>query len=124
MRVRTRVFIEEQGVPPELEQDDLDPGARHLLAEDSAGRPIGTLRILDGGQIGRMAVLPAWRRHGVGSALMHTALARLARPGSPRPFLNAQTRAIPFYRRFGFVVVGPEFMEAGIPHRRMELNDG
>jgi predicted GNAT family N-acyltransferase len=33
--------------------------------------------------------------------------------------LNAQTRACDFYRPFGFVEEGAEFMEAGIPHLAM-----
>jgi predicted GNAT family N-acyltransferase len=36
--------------------------------------------------------------------------------------LNAQTHAAPFYARYGFIVAGETFMEAGIPHVAMERN--
>jgi predicted GNAT family N-acyltransferase len=35
--------------------------------------------------------------------------------------LNAQTYAIGFYMRHGFVAEGPEFLDAGIAHRKMRL---
>ena len=36
--LRTRVFVDEQGVPPEVEQDDRDATAVHVLSRDAAGR--------------------------------------------------------------------------------------
>lgn len=117
--VREAVFIREQGVPAGIEIDDLDPRCRHVLARDRHGRPIGTARLAPDGRIGRMAVLPEWRGHGVGSALLH-ALLRIARgQGLSRVNLHAQAGAIDFYRRHGFVPVGPPFMEAGIEHQAM-----
>jgi len=114
-QVRERVFIVEQHVTPELEWDDNDADALHLLAEDRDGCPIGTARLLAGGHIGRMAVLEPWRKRGVGSALLR----ELLRLNDGPARLYAQTTAIGFYQRFGFVVEGEEFMDAGIPHRRM-----
>jgi len=67
-----------------------------------------------------MAVLPAWRGKGIGSALLEqlTALAREC--GHRRVALNAQTAALAFYASHGFEPSGDEFVEAGIPHRAME----
>ncbi|MEA3275604.1 MAG: GNAT family N-acetyltransferase [Pseudomonadota bacterium] len=121
--VRIRVFVEEQGVPESLEWDREDARAVHLLAVDAVSRPIGTARLLDTGQIGRMAVLPDWRNRGVGRALLRGILEIAQQRAVPQPFLNAQTSALPFYRRMGFVPVGEEFEEAGIPHRKMILGD-
>ena len=90
-----------------------------MIAEDPAGQPVGTGRLLISGQIGRMAVLPAWRNRGVGHALMEALLAEAASRALP-PFLNAQQTAVGFYSDFGFSPVGAEFTEAGIIHRRME----
>ena len=120
--VRDLVFVEEQGVPPELEHDDEDATAFHVLAEDREGTPIGTGRLLTTGQIGRMAVIPPWRNRGVGRALLSALLAEAGARGLS-PFLNAQLTAIEFYATFGFIATGPEFMEAGIRHRRMERQD-
>ena len=121
--IRLRVFVLEQGVPEDLEWDGQDERAVHLLARDNTGRPVGTARLLPTGQIGRMAVLPDWRRRGIGMALVKGLLAIAAAEGYPHPFLNAQASALPFYRRAGFVAVGAEFHEAGIRHRKMMLGD-
>jgi predicted GNAT family N-acyltransferase len=114
--VRRRVFIEEQQVPEAMEWDEHDKASTHFLAiHQPSGTPIGTARLLPDGQIGRMAVLPAWRGSGVGTALLRAALA--ACPGSA--LLHAQVHAIPFYAAQGFVTSGEVFMEAGIPHQKM-----
>jgi len=116
--VREQVFVREQAVPLELEWDEFDPLCQHVVAED-AGKAIGTGRLLPDGHIGRMAVLESWRRQGVGSALLE-ALLRLAHDrGIRRVRLNAQSRAVGFYQRHGFVAEGQEFIEAGIAHRAM-----
>jgi len=123
--VRRAVFIDEQGVPPELEWDGLDPTARHLLAESGDGTVLGCARLLDDGHIGRMAVLAGHRGRGVGSALLQAAMALARDAGLAAVWLDAQVQAIPFYQHHGFTAEGPEFLDAGIPHRRMhaELDD-
>lgn len=116
--VREQVFVREQAVSIELEWDEFDPLCQHVVAE-AAGRVIGTGRLLPDGHIGRMAVLESCRGQGVGSALLE-ALMQIARNRGIRQVkLNAQSRAVAFYQRHGFVAEGEEFIEAGIPHRSM-----
>lgn len=117
--VREAVFVVEQKVPREIELDEHDAASRHVLARDGDGSPIGTGRLLPDGHIGRMAVLAEWRGKGVGRALLERLLEEAAGLGMRHLALHAQTQATGFYRRFGFVEEGPEFMEAGIPHRTM-----
>jgi predicted GNAT family N-acyltransferase len=117
--IREAVFVREQLVPLELEWDGADADCVHVLAEDDNGTGIGTGRLLPDGHIGRMAVLADWRRRGVGTALL-TELMRIARErGLAEVVLNAQTQALAFYGRHGFSAEGEEFLDAGIPHRRM-----
>lgn len=119
--IRRRVFIEEQNVPEELELDELDATAVHLLAVQD-GRPVGTVRLLIEGEsakIGRVAVLPEMRGTRAGAALMRAALDELRARGVTRAKLGAQTHAIGFYEKLGFTVHGPEYDDAGIPHRDM-----
>ncbi len=117
--LREFVFIKEQNVPPELEWDNKDENAIHVLARDAKGRGIGTARMTTNGHIGRMAVLRAWRRHGVGSKML-TALITIARARQlPRVKLDAQTQAIDFYLRYDFAPQGEVFMDANIPHQHM-----
>jgi predicted GNAT family N-acyltransferase len=118
-RIREVVFVLEQQVPAELEWDGLDETCLHVVAEGSDRAPIGTGRLLPDGHIGRMAVIAAWRRCGVGSAIL-TELLRLAREQNmTQVVLNAQTHALGFYQRHGFVAEGGVFLDAGIEHRRM-----
>ena len=117
--VRDAVFIAEQNVPREIEADAHDAASRHVIARDGAGAAIGTGRLLADGRLGRLAVLPAWRRKGVGRALLERLLEEASERAVGCLALHAQTQAGGFYRRFGFVVEGPEFIVAGIPHRTM-----
>ena len=120
--IRRQVFVREQAVPEAEEWDGLDTEALHLLAEGADGEALGTARLLPSGQIGRMAVLAAHRRRGIGRALLKTLLDIAQTEGFPPVFLNAQTHALPFYAGLGFAAEGDEFDDAGIPHRRMRLS--
>jgi predicted GNAT family N-acyltransferase len=117
--IRETVFVKEQQVPVELEWDEFDSDCLHLLAIDTSGRPIGTARLLLDGHIGRMAVLKEWRGKGVGSAMLRRILAETNDRHIRQAVLNAQTAAAGFYKKFGFQVVGEEFIDAGIPHVKM-----
>ena len=117
--IRQQVFIEEQAVPPALEWDGCDAGAQHLLALDTHRQPIGCARILASGHIGRMAVLPDWRNRGVGAALLASAIDYAITQGWPEVKLSAQTHAIGFYEKAGFVLCSEVYLDAGIPHRDM-----
>lgn len=119
-RIRRTVFIQEQGVPESLEWEERDSACDWFVArhEDEI---VGVARLTPEGRIGRMAVLPAWRGRGVGSALLGAALTRARVRDLGGVVLSAQVQAIPFYTRFGFVVEGPEYLDADIPHRTMRL---
>ena len=119
--VRRTVFIEEQNVPEELEWDEIDERCYHVLAFADDGAPIGTGRLLLDGHIGRMAVLKAWRGRGVGSAILKMLLLLAQKEGLESVDLHAQTHAVDFYAKHGFMATGGEFMEAGIPHRAMTI---
>ena len=118
MRVRRAVFIAEQGVSEREELDGEDASSQHFLATDGQGRPIGTARLMPSGQVGRMAVLPAWRRRQVGAGLLGLAMEAAKRQGLA-VFLHAQVSAQGFYERNGFVASGEVFLEANIEHVRM-----
>jgi predicted GNAT family N-acyltransferase len=119
--IRETVFMQEQQVPEELEWDGLDETAIHLLARDPNGNPIATARMLVDGHIGRVAVLSPWRGRGIGSAMMQRLLQIAAEHEWHEVHLDAQAAAVPFYQRLGFTAHGSLFMDAGIPHRHMQL---
>lgn len=117
--VREAVFVGEQGVPAELEWDELDPDCHHVIARDADGRPIGTGRLTPMRTIGRMAVLADWRGRGVGEAILDALVGEARRLGWQELTLHAQATAIGFYARAGFLPVGERFEEAGIEHQGM-----
>jgi predicted GNAT family N-acyltransferase len=119
MFVRRRVFIEEQGIPESEEMDEADPGCRHALAYAADGELAGTGRLAPGGKIGRIAVLPQYRRAGVGSAIVVHLVNQATELGLAQVYLHAQADSVDFYGRLGFRAEGPLFDEVGIPHRCM-----
>jgi predicted GNAT family N-acyltransferase len=120
--LRTRVFVEEQGVPPEIERDDADATAVHAVSRDDDGRVVATGRLLerDGtALIGRMAADPAVRGRGHGAAVLAELHRQAALRGHRQVELHAQVSARGFYERAGYTVVGEEYEEAGIAHVTM-----
>lgn len=117
--IRSKVFIEEQGIDPADEWDPADQDAIHLLAERD-GIAVGCARVLDQKKIGRMAVLQSVRQKNIGSKLLRTAI-QIIQDAGQTPTLGAQVTAMGFYANHGFLPEGPIFDDAGIPHRAMTL---
>jgi len=120
--IRHKVFIEEQGVPEDLELDEFDPLAIHALAFEGS-ECVGTGRLVNIGeqigQIGRMAVLPRFRNKGFGRAILEKLMDQARVEGIVRLMIHSQVTAIPFYEKQGFQIQGDIYDEAGIPHRNM-----
>lgn len=119
--VRTRVFVDEQAVSEAEEWDGLDAECTHVVAETPAEGVVGTGRLHPSGKVGRMAVLPHWRGHGVGAMLLRRLIAAARSEGLDALYLHGQVPVLGFYARYGFIAEGEEFEEAGIPHRVMRL---
>jgi predicted GNAT family N-acyltransferase len=130
--VRKEVFVAEQGVDEDIEYDAHDAVAVHVLAVREDGVPLGTGRLLHGaaaagktngdagvGSLGRLAVTRAARGLGVGAALVRAVEDAARARGLTAVDLHAQTHALGFYQRLGYAAYGPEFPDAGIPHRAM-----
>jgi len=117
--VRRAVFVEEQGVSPEIERDDLDGSADHVVVRDH-GEVVATGRLVvraDGtGLIGRMAVLAGARGTGTGAAVLRALESRARERGRRAVELHSQSQARGFYERAGYTAYGAEYVEAGIPH--------
>jgi predicted GNAT family N-acyltransferase len=120
--LRTRVFVDEQGVPPEIERDDRDATAVHVLSRDASGRVVATGRLLldgDRASIGRMAADASVRGRGHGAAVLAELHRQAVLRGVREVELHAQVAARRFYERAGYAVVGEEYLEAGIRHVTM-----
>ena len=124
--IRDLVFCKEQKVSKKIEFDGLDEFCNHYLAKINE-IPIGTARIREEKKgtfkIERMAVLKEYRKKGVGKAIIKTILKHyLNLKKVNNLILNSQVEAKDFYKKFGFVEVGEEFVEANIIHIKMMYN--
>ena len=117
--VRMAVFVEEQGIPEELDFDGLDPECWHVLTCTSTSQPIGTARMQKDGHIGRIAVLKNWRRKGVGACMLASLVEKAVEQGLSGVYLHSQAQAVSFYEKRGFKKEGDIFLEADIPHQKM-----
>jgi GNAT superfamily N-acetyltransferase len=96
---------------PAMVERELAEGALALVARDPSGRPAGALRVVehvDGSwQLQRVSVLPAWRRRGLGRALLAAVEAAAAERGVRRLWLDAVIERClpPLYAHLGWRVV-------------------
>ena len=122
-RLRQAVFVEELGIPAEVEADAHDTTALHAVLRNHLGMPVATGRLLQQapgvGRIGRLAVDGKLRGAGWGRQVLDALLDAARARGDQRVVLDAEASAQGFYRRAGFVVCGEPFVEAGIHHVSM-----
>lgn len=141
LAVRIQVFVDEQGVDPDSERDDIDddPRTLHALCYADTGALLGVGRLVAPGtdtahghgagmgamsphapHIGRVAVAREGRGTGAGSAVMRfleaEALSRFGVDGVVRVELSAQDQAMPFYARLGYETFGDGYLDEGIGH--------
>lgn len=119
LQIRKKVFVEEQGVPIALENDQKK--ATYFLLETNQ-IPVATGRYRKtekGFKIERMAVLPEFRNKGFGSKILHAILNDLENT-KEKIYLNAQIKAVDFYLQHDFKISGEKFIEAEIVHFPME----
>lgn len=122
--IREEVFLVEQGVPPADEWDAYEDDATHFLMMVD-GEAMGTARVRilgDVAKLERIAIRKPARGKGLGEQLMQHLLGFARRQrGVTTAKLSAQCYAIPFYEKCGFAVVSDEYLDAGIPHKMMQM---
>lgn len=125
LSIRQTVFVEEQGIPLELELDDFDSRTTHYVGF-TAAKPVTTARVSindqdNGWHIQRVATLSEARGHGYAAKLMKTIISDAKEAGIHKLDLGAQVSSRGFYEKLGFKPVGEPFMDAGIQHIEMIL---
>lgn len=121
LRIRKKVFIEEQGITPEMEYDDLDDQAEHFVAYLN-GIPVSTARVISESStaiLGRVAAIKEYRHKGITRKMIKKIEEFEVGIGCIEIQLHAQKSAIPFYQKLGYVGYGAPFEEAGIEHLSM-----
>ncbi|WP_138751227.1 GNAT family N-acetyltransferase [Paenibacillus sinopodophylli] len=120
-RIRKAVFVKEQGVAEEVELDEFEDAADHVLVYFE-NEPVGTgrLRIVDGiAKLERICVLASHRKHKLGKAIMDELEAIARDKGATQAKLHGQVQAATFYEKQGYEIASTVFMEENIPHVKM-----
>ncbi|MFA9272101.1 MAG: GNAT family N-acetyltransferase, partial [Baekduiaceae bacterium] len=120
--LRYEVFCNEQGVPLELELDEHDADALHLVAVEE-GEVVATCRLLRVGdtvKFGRLVVAQRARRRGIAADMLAETERRARELRARRLVLSAQTYAVKLYEDAGYVAFGDTYDDAGIEHISME----
>ncbi|MGO4697008.1 GNAT family N-acetyltransferase [Paenibacillus sp. 2TAB26] len=119
--IRKTVFVKEQGVAEEIELDEYDAIADHVLVYYE-NVPVGTgrVRIVDDmAKIERICVLASHRMHKLGKAIMDELELIAREKGLKKAKLHGQVQAAAFYEKQGYEVASTVFMEENIPHVKM-----
>lgn len=123
-QIRMAVFVQEQKVPEELEQDHHERGAHHFVGYID-GNPVTTVRVrehLQEWRIQRVATIKTMRNHGCARQMLQSIIADSKQQENVKQLtLDGQVTAIKFYEQLGFQAFGDVFEEAGIMHRHMKL---
>ena len=123
--LRIEVFVDEQGFPAHLEDDEHESTAWHYIVEEN-GETVATGRLIkleDGVyKLGRIAVKKSMRGQKLGVDVTSALIAKAKEFKAEIIKISGQTHAVPFYEKFGFSVAGQEFMEENLPHVDMEIS--
>ena len=118
--LRTQVFVQEQGVPQEMEWDEMDADCLHGVLCNRLGLPVATGRLLPSqegvAKIGRMAVMRQMRGQAFGAQVLQGLMKAARERGDQQVRLHAQCSAEKFYARQGFQSQGEVYQEAGMDH--------
>ncbi len=120
IRIRSDVFVNEQGIDSKIDFDGLDEVAIHVVIFYQ-NKAIATGRILDDGHIGRIAVLKEHRQRGAGTRVLQALIVEAKNQGLVKVYLGSQTQAVDFYKKLGFDICGEAFIDADLEHIEMEL---
>ncbi len=126
-RLRFEVFVKEQKVPPELESDEYDKKAYHVLAvEEKSGECIACGRVIiedNKARIGRIAVRKDYRKKGYGKKVCLKLIGIAQKYNVKEIRLDAQLQVMGFYKKLGFKEYGNVFLEANMEHIAMRLTN-
>ncbi|HIY92206.1 GNAT family N-acetyltransferase [Companilactobacillus sp. HBUAS56275] len=125
VNIRTKVFVDEQNVPAEIEIDaDEDKCTYFVLYSNNKAAATARFQVTsdNGIHIQRVAVLKSFRHQHLGSDLLEYIFNYAKQHNFNYIILGAQDHAQAFYTQLGFKVVGEQYEEAGILHHDMRLS--
>ncbi|MFN3138348.1 MAG: GNAT family N-acetyltransferase [Allomuricauda sp.] len=124
LRLRSEVFVVEQDCVYQ-DVDNKDQKALHIMGMKD-GQVVAYTRVFKPGDyfdnvsIGRVVVRQDQRKYGLGKQIMLATMAAIDQRFPNKPIeISAQSYLLKFYTDLGFSAFGEEYLEDGIPHRRM-----
>ncbi|HYR63898.1 MAG TPA: MSMEG_0567/Sll0786 family nitrogen starvation N-acetyltransferase [Actinomycetota bacterium] len=133
--IRRRVFVEEQGIFEGTDADhhDDDPATVHVLGlcGEVAGGAVRCYPLIDPEAVDlepglwkgdRLAVLPSFRRNGLGAPLVRFAVQTAAEAGGRRMIAHIQPSNVGFFEHLGWYAVGEPVTFVGRPHQTMAID--
>ena len=119
IKIRTAVFIDEQGFKNEF--DETDKTCTHIvLYADKV--PVAICRYFKEGKncrIGRVAIIKEYRGQGLGNKIMQIAENEIKNEGGRITEVSAQVRVSEFYKKLGYSAVGDIYLDEICEHIRM-----
>ena len=126
LKIRREVFVEEHNVPESIELDEfdtLDSQCKHILVLYNK-KLVCTARcnfISDTElKVQRFCFLPEYRNVGFGKLLLEFIEKEFSQIGYNYFFLEAKFSVYEFYEKCGYKKVSDIFIEANVPHIKME----
>ncbi|MBO1308716.1 GNAT family N-acetyltransferase [Enterococcus sp. 669A] len=124
VKIRNKVFIQEQGVPLAREIDKNEAYSIHFVLYPEDHQAAATVRLLPLNsqevKLQRMAVLKDFRSQHLGEAIIKEAELFAKQQEFREIRLDAQLTAQSFYENQGYVTYGQVFQDAGIDHIHMK----
>jgi ElaA protein len=124
LRLRSEVFVVEQDCVYQ-DVDNKDQKALHVIGL-KGDEVVAYTRVFKPGDyfdnvsIGRVVVRQDQRKYGLGKKIMLATMAAIDQRFPNKPIeISAQSYLLRFYTELGFSAFGEEYLEDGIPHRRM-----
>jgi putative N-acetyltransferase (TIGR04045 family) len=135
LEIRRRVFVEEQGVfdGSDADHHDDDRATVHVLGlcGDVAGGAVRLYPLIDPEAVDlepglwkgdRLAVLPSFRRTGLGAPLVRFAVQSAAGAGGRKMIAHIQPSNVGFFEHLGWYAVGEPVVFVGRPHQTMAID--
>ena len=124
--IRVKVFVDEQGFSKDLEFDEFEDKATHIVGFCD-GHFAATSRFFyhegfDAYLIGRIAVLKEQRGKGLGGQIVTAAEEEIKKLGGSKTVIHAQLRVKEFYESLGYEAYGDIDLEEGVEHIMMRKN--
>lgn len=124
VEIRTQVFVKEQGFPKEIELDENEKRATHLVGFLDGSLAATARYFYDENRgaylISRIAVMKKYRGRGLGAEIVKAAEDNIIAEGGKKAVIHAQLRAKGFYESIGYTPYGDIDLEEGVEHIMME----